>query len=148
MNEMTSGTKTETDPTLPVSVKVLSQGYDGITQSAVNLSGGLWERYGTSGGSLVLGGAVAIIALVATTIKIAGWTGTDLIAGLSFSAVLIVLGTIAGHAWDRVQERKFELEVTAYKYYKDGLAEMARALEEGRPKAPEGSDGKKSIIGH
>jgi hypothetical protein len=132
--------KTDTAPLAPnLSMNVLKAGYEQIGSSALSISGSTWERYGFSGGSLVIGGAVAIIAVVVTIIAQKGWTATDLIACLSFSTVLIIIGTAAALIENRTKQLSFKVQVTAYDHYKDGVTEVARVLGEKMPQLPDPS---------
>lgn len=115
----------------------LTTGYDGIGNAALTISGNVWVRYGASGGSLVFGGAVAIVGVVATAIRVSGWTATDLIACLSFAALLIVIGTASALMGRQLQIHTFSAQVTAYGLYKDGVMEAVRLLGENKPRPPE-----------
>ena len=104
----------------------------------VTASGGTWARYGASAGSLILGGAVAIVAVVATIVRVPRWTATDLISCLCFSGFLIVIGITSGLVGRHIQIRSFESQVKAYGHYKDGVTEIARELAEKLPSSPLG----------
>jgi hypothetical protein len=129
----------EQQPTAPTSRSALGDlatGYNGIGNAALTISGNVWVRYGASGGSLVFGGAVAIVGVVATAVRVSGWTATDLIACLSFAALLIVIGTTSALAGRQIQIRSFNAQVTAYQLYKDGVMEAVRLLGANSPPPP------------
>ena len=138
---LSGGGQQPATPTPRTALGDLTTGYDGIGNAALNLSGNVWVRYGASGGSLVLGGAIAIVGVVATAIRVSGWTATDLIACFSFAALLIVIGTMSALAGRQIQIRTFNAQVTAYGLYKDGVMDAVRLLGDNTPRPPQQNGG-------
>lgn len=127
-------------------LKDLRTRFDKLSNSALDQSAGIWRRYGVAGGSLVFGGAVAILALTATMIAWSGWKPEDLITCMGFAVLLILIGTVTQLIDTNLKDRRFDAQVRLYGQYQEGVTAVGRdilaALEKGRPNPPnEGLDG-------
>lgn len=144
-----SGNAPESAGTIPEvrgyeqSLTDLKGGFDKLNDFAFGKSAGVWGRYGVAGGSLVFGGAVAILALTATTIALKGWTPEDLITCMGFAVLLIIIGTATQLIDTSMKDRRFEAQVELYGKYEEAVRAVGRdilaALEAGKPKPPDES---------
>jgi hypothetical protein len=87
----------------------------------------IWTKYGVSGGCLVLGGAVALIAVPATMVHVPGWKPTDLIVFMSFAVLLIVIGVIANLISRSLDTRAAAERVQLFAITKDGITRLHEA---------------------
>ena len=111
----------------------LTKDINSIDSAAIKLSGGIWTRYGTSGGSLVFGGAVAIVALTATMTALSGWTPEDLITCMGFAVLLIIIGTVAQLVNAHINSRTFEVQARLHEKHEETVRQVLAALEKERP---------------
>ena len=119
----------------------LKTAYNQLSDFAVGKSAGVWSRYGVAGGSLVFGGAVAIVALTATMIALSGWTPEDLITCMAVAVLLIIIGTATQLINESMKDRRFKAQVDLYGKYEQAVREVGRdilaALKEGQPTPPD-----------
>jgi len=87
----------------------------------------IWTKYGVSGGCLVLGGAVALIAVPATMVRVPGWKPTDLIVFMSFAVLLIVIGVIANLISRSLDTKAAAERVQLFAITKDGITRLHEA---------------------
>jgi hypothetical protein len=142
-----SGSKSLSTDKAEQNAQVVSQEFvsidNRIFDSAVSKSANIWGRYGTSGGSLVLGGAIAILGVVATVLSVPKWNVDDLAGFLSFASLLIVLGTGASLLFRSMDERRQQERVQLYGLVKEAIVQMhkddVKALTDAVPQQENGA---------
>jgi len=88
--------------------------------------GNFWDKWGVSGGLLIIGALVAIASFTGRQVDSGVWTQSTFIASLAFAFVVLVLGFVAFANKENRSERTRGQAVEVYKIGADASVESQR----------------------